>query len=158
MYRKYTSPLGYQTGTDGIDTYGVNHNGFSLRDELEYQNARQSRENRLMQNFNSQGIAENYPQYTTNFWGNNADNNYGFGNSDISQNIENMNDNFLPTPQVTSVHPQQMQNSVQSQNTLSEAYDIYKDKGLLGLGMQYAEPSVKKAMNDLNAFLSLITL
>ena len=60
MYRRYISPLGYQTGTDGIDTYGVNHNGFSLRDELKYQNARQSRENRLIQNFNSQGMAENY--------------------------------------------------------------------------------------------------
>lgn len=28
----------------GIDTYGVNHNNFSLRDELEYQFARQNRE------------------------------------------------------------------------------------------------------------------
>lgn len=32
MYQKYTSPFGYQTGTGGIDTYGVNHNRFSLRD------------------------------------------------------------------------------------------------------------------------------
>ena len=45
MYQKYTSPFGYQTGTGGIDTYGVNHNGFSLRDEIEYQFARQKREN-----------------------------------------------------------------------------------------------------------------
>ena len=102
MYRKYTSPLGYQTGTDGIDTYGVNHNGFSLRDELEYQNARQSREKRLMQNFNSQGMDENYPQYTTNFWGNNADNNYGFGMTNISQNIENMNNTVNQNPNYIS--------------------------------------------------------
>ena len=54
----------------GIDTYGVNHNNFSLRDELEYQFARQKRENQLMQNYNAQGITENYPQYSTNFWGN----------------------------------------------------------------------------------------
>ena len=60
MYRKYNSSLGYQTGVNGVDTYGVNHNSFSLRDELEYQNARQNRENQLMQNFNSQGMAENY--------------------------------------------------------------------------------------------------
>ena len=43
MYPKYTSPFGYQTGTGGIDTYGVNHGGFSLQDELAYQTARQKR-------------------------------------------------------------------------------------------------------------------
>ncbi|MBP5399536.1 MAG: hypothetical protein J6Y53_03875 [Alphaproteobacteria bacterium] len=32
----------------------------------------------------------NYPQYTTNFWGTNADNNYGFGTSNIGSNIKNM--------------------------------------------------------------------
>jgi hypothetical protein len=31
----------------GIDIYGVNHNNFSLRDELEYQFACQKRENQL---------------------------------------------------------------------------------------------------------------
>ena len=31
-----------------------------------------------------------YPQYTTNFWGTNADNNYGFGSSNIGSNVENM--------------------------------------------------------------------
>ena len=80
MYRKYTSPLGYQTGTDGIDTYGVNHNGFSLRDELEYQNARQSRENRLMQNFNSQGMAENHSIAGSLFQNGNSSNNYDVNN------------------------------------------------------------------------------
>lgn len=62
MYQKYTSPFGYQTGTGGIDTYGVNHNGFSLRDEIEYQFARQKRENELQAQYNAQGITENYPQ------------------------------------------------------------------------------------------------
>ncbi len=89
MYPKYTSPFGYQTGVGGIDTYGVNHNNFSLRDEIEYQFARQKRENQLMQQYNNQGITENYPQYTTNFWGNSA-NNYGFGMTNIAGNIENM--------------------------------------------------------------------
>lgn len=74
MYQKYTSPFGYQTGTGGIDTYGVNHNKFSLRDELDYQFARQKRENELQAQYNAQGITENYPQYTTNFWGNAANN------------------------------------------------------------------------------------
>ena len=64
MYQKYTSPFGYQTGTGGIDTYGVNHNKFSLRDENDYQFARQKRENELQAQYNAQGITENYPQYT----------------------------------------------------------------------------------------------
>ena len=90
MYSNYISPLGYQTNGGGIDSYGVNHSGFSLRDELQYQTARQQRENQLIQNYNNQGITENYPQYSTNFWGNNADNNYGFGNSNIEANISNI--------------------------------------------------------------------
>ena len=59
MYQKYTSPFGYQTGTGGIDTYGVNHNKFSLRDEIDYQFARQKRENELQAQYNAQGITEN---------------------------------------------------------------------------------------------------
>ena len=90
MYPKYTSPFGYQTGSNRIDSYGVNHSGFSLRDELEYQTTRQKRENQLMQQYNNQGITSNYPQYTTNFWGNNAANNYGFGSSNIENNITNV--------------------------------------------------------------------
>ena len=55
--------MGIKQGWGGIDTYGVNHNNFSLRDELEYQFARQKRENQLMQQYNNQGITENYPQF-----------------------------------------------------------------------------------------------
>ena len=145
MYPRYKSKFGYQIDDDQIDSYGVDHSGFSTRDEVAYQLARNEKENSLMQQHNNQSLAKNHPQYGTDFWGNSA-NNYGFGNSNITNNIENMNDNFLPTPQVTSIYKQQTQNSIQPQNTLSEAYDIYKDKGLLGLGMQYVEPSVKKAM------------
>ena len=43
--------------------------------------------------YNQQGITDNYPQYTTNFWGD-AGNNYGFGSSNISQNIQKMTDAF----------------------------------------------------------------
>lgn len=86
LYGNYKSPLGYQTGENQIDTYGVDHSGFSTRDELEYQFARQNKENQLIQNYNNQGITKNYPQYSTNFWGN-PDNNYGFGSSNIHDNI-----------------------------------------------------------------------
>ncbi|MBQ8482519.1 MAG: hypothetical protein IJ532_08315 [Alphaproteobacteria bacterium] len=85
---KYKSPLGYEIGDDGVDSYGVNHRGFSTRDELEYQAALQQREQQLMQNYNSQGITQDYPQYGTNFWGDNTDNNYGFGSSNISGNVK----------------------------------------------------------------------
>ncbi len=41
-----------------------------------------------MTQMNNQGIT-NYPQYGTNFWGSSSDNNYGFGTSNIENNIEN---------------------------------------------------------------------
>lgn len=82
---------GYKPGNGGIDSYGVDHSGFSIRDELEYQTARLDRENQLAESFAKHGIAEeNYPQYGTNFWGSLPENNYGFGTSNISQNIQNV--------------------------------------------------------------------
>lgn len=93
IYPKYISPLGYQIGDDLIDTYGVNHNKFNLRDEIEYQNARINRENKMMENYQARGINKNYPQYSTNFWNSTPDNNYGFGDCDILNNIENMENN-----------------------------------------------------------------
>ena len=82
---------GYQSGNGGVDSYGVDHSGFSTRDDLEYQSARLARENQLAENFSKQGIAEeNYPQFGTNFWGGSLENNYGFGTSNISQNIQNV--------------------------------------------------------------------
>ena len=93
LYGNFKSPLGYQTGEGQIDTYGVDHSGFSTRDELEYQFARQDKENQLIQNYNNQGITKNYPQYGTNFWGGSSNDNYGFGFSNIHDNIENRNNN-----------------------------------------------------------------
>lgn len=93
IYAKYVSPLGYQIGDDLIDSYGVNHNKFKLRDEIEYQHARIERENKMMENYKARGIDKDYPQYTTNFWNTQPENNYGFGDFDIKKNIENMNHN-----------------------------------------------------------------
>ena len=89
FFGKYKSPFGYYNNANQIDSYGVNHSGFTTRDELEYQFARQQRENELMNQCKAQGITENFPQYGANFWGNSA-NNYGFGLSDIAGNIGNM--------------------------------------------------------------------
>ncbi|MBR4106234.1 MAG: hypothetical protein IKK52_02915 [Alphaproteobacteria bacterium] len=110
IYPQNTSPLGYQTGQNGIDSYGVNHNGFTNQDEIAYQMARSSREQDLIKQYNAQGITSNYPQYTTNFWGNPA-NNYGFGNSNIAANIENMQNNTTPIPMATAVPQQQISNN-----------------------------------------------
>ena len=59
MFEEYKSPFGYQVGDNGIDSYGVNYSGFSLRDEIEYQTARDQRESRLVQMYNQQGITDN---------------------------------------------------------------------------------------------------
>ena len=100
FYKQYTSPLGYESNSNRVDTYGVDHSGFTTRDELQYQTARINRENDLMKQYNNQGITSNYPQYTTNFWGSSADNNYGFGTSNIGSNIENRQQTMTPIPQM----------------------------------------------------------
>ena len=48
MYEKYKSPFGYQVGDNGIDSYGVDHRGCTIRDEIEYQTARNNRESQMM--------------------------------------------------------------------------------------------------------------
>ena len=98
MYKSYTSPLGYQMGDTRIDSYGVNHSGFNLQDTLYYNLARNKRENALIDQYKSQGITKNYPQYGTNFWGVPASNNYGFGNSNIVGIVEPMLKNPLANP------------------------------------------------------------
>ena len=122
FYKQYTSPLGYVSNGNPIDTYGVDHSGFTTRDELAYQTARINRENDLMTQMNNQGITS-YPQYTTNFWGTNADNNYGFGTSNIGSNIENMQ-TMTPVPQ--QPQPAQPQVSQQPENS---AWDTVKQWG-----------------------------
>lgn len=89
IFGQYKSPLGYFINNNQIDSYGVNHAGFSTADELQYQSARTQRENQLMEQMKNQGITE-YPQFGADFWGTNSDNNYGFGSSNISPAVENM--------------------------------------------------------------------
>ena len=110
MYPKYISPFGYQTNNGKIDSYGVDHSGFTTRDELEYQFARDKREQDLMKQYNAQGITKNFPQYGTNFWGNSA-NNYGFGMTNIGSNIANMQNTTPPIPVATAIPQQQTSNN-----------------------------------------------
>ena len=86
MFSSYKSPLGYKILDNGLDSYGVNHTAFSLQDELKYQFAREQREKQIIEELNKQGISDQYPQYSTNFWNRSANNNYGFGNSNIESN------------------------------------------------------------------------
>ena len=63
MYGSYKSPFGYENGVNGgVDSYGVDHSGFSTQDELQYQALRTNREQQLANDMVRQGIAEeNYP-------------------------------------------------------------------------------------------------
>ena len=122
MYSKYKSKFGYQIGNNQIDSYGVNHSGFTTQDELEYQYAREKRENELKAQYEAQGITSNFPQYGNNFWGDSA-NNYGFGMTNIAANIANMKNNFTPIPVATAMPKNQEQNNIQliqKQNPLQQ--------------------------------------
>ena len=119
IFGKYKSPLGYQVGENQIDTYGVDHSGFTTRDEVAYQTARQQRENRIMQNYHNQGINKDYPQYGTDFWGSSSENNYGFGASNITPNVENMQNTPVPGSLATNSQNNIMNNNID--------YSLYGD-------------------------------
>ena len=72
-----------------------------------------------MKQYNNHGITENYPQYTTNFWGSSADNNYGFGTSNIGNNIESIKQNSLQS--VSSNVSQQSNNYLVPQEAYIDA-------------------------------------
>ena len=135
MYKRYKSALGYELGDDGIDSYGVDHNGFSTRDELAYQFARDKREGKLLDYYQSQGINDNYPQYGTDFWGDNAADNYGFGSSEIEGKIDNHPAmNQTPFPKTRQTLGAQIRASSSSTNNNPNCYiefngqdvDLYK--------------------------------
>ena len=126
MYRNFKSQLGSENGENKIDSYGVDHSNFSLRDEVSYQMARTNRENELIKNYNNQGITQDYPQYNTNFWGNNPANNYGFGSSNISDNIENVtnslkNQNYGFDTNTNNIKSNNVYNTVGNNGTFSTA-------------------------------------
>ena len=134
FFGRYQSPFGYENGENGgVDSYGVDHSGFSTQDELQYQTARANREQQLANDLQQQGIVEeNYPQYGTNFWGN-SDNNYGFGTSNIAQNAQNhpaMNNisanlnNYL-IPEETYTNPNWGQQTAAKLDDYMQNYNSY---------------------------------
>ena len=134
MYKNYISPLGYQMGNNRIDSYGVNHSGFNTHDDLYYNLARQKRENALIGQYNSQGMTKNYPQLGTNFWGVPANNNYGFGNSNIVGTVEPMLKNPLANPplnqgvQYAQNNLPSMANDMNQNNDISTPFSGYTSK------------------------------
>ena len=153
LYGNYKSRLGYQTGENQIDSYGVDHSGFSTRDELEYQFARQEREKQITENLNRQGIEpENYPQLGNSFWGNNPENNYGFGSSNIANNIKNMQNQTL----INSGENQSIWNQNQFQTPMFQSYNL---KGLTDKLQQSQNNALdKQPISDLNQLPDLNTL
>ena len=125
MYGSYKSPFGYESGVNGwVDSYGVDHSGFSTQDELQYQTARAEREKQLAENLQRQGVTESsFPQYGTNFWGNSA-NNYGFGVRNIAQNAQNH-----PAKSMTPALGLLQQQSMTTENNSSNFGDKLKTWG-----------------------------
>ena len=156
-------------GDNRIDSYGVNHSGFNTHDDIYYNLARQKRENALIGQYNNQGITKNYPQYGTNFWGVPANNNYGFGNSNIVGTVEPMLKNPLANPPLNNQSVQYAQNTLP--NVASDVKQISKpiDYSLYGNGFskefidnmlsdkdyqralqEYAIPNEKGYVNNMN--------
>ena len=108
---------------------------------------------------NNQGITENYPQYTTNFWGSSADNNYGFGTSNIGSNIENRQQTMTPIPQMITqpstpqVQPRYWENATEGKQVYDDVVRIegdYKpqDQNFLDYGIS----AIQGGMHLLNKF------
>ena len=156
MYPRYQSRSGYFNQDDQTDGYGVDHSGFSLRDELLYQTARTEREQELFENFNRQGVDENYPRLGTGFWENFADN-YGFGRSNIENNIKKRQ--FTPVPDTSIQNAAQkraMMMPTQSRNDFISSFETKTSDRVKRL---YPETSpaaliVRLAQNNVNNMIS----
>ena len=124
MYPRYQSRAGYFNQDNQTDGYGVDHSGFSLRDELLYQTARNKREQELFENYERQGLDKDCPRLGTSFWGKPADN-YGFGRSNIENNIKKRQ--FTPVPDTSiqdAAQKQAMIPPTQSRNDFTPSFDI----------------------------------
>ena len=155
MYPRYRSRSGYFNQDDQTDGYGVDHSGFSLRDELLYQTARTEREQELFENFNRQGVDENYPRLGTGFWENSADN-YGFGRSNIENNIKKRQ--FTPVPDTSIQNAAQkraMMMPTQSGNDFAPSFEtsdrvkrLYPETSPAALIVRLAQNNVNNMISD----------
>ena len=89
------------------------------------------------------GMKDNYPLYTTNFWGNSSENNYGFGNSNIQEAISNHSGiNQTPLP---------MQNFNQTQMQTTVPNSVGNNSSIEGLNQNnvWAQQRMRKVENGL---------
>ena len=122
-----------------------------LRDELQYQTARINRENELMKQYNNHGITSNYPQYTTNFWGSSADNNYGFGTSNIGSNIENMQ-----TTSQSQIQPKIWESASDGKKVYDDVVKIEGDYNPKNQGLiDYTASAINGTINLVNNYFPL---
>ena len=130
FFGKYQSLFGYQNGDNGVDSYGVDHSGFSTQDELQYQTLRTNRENELANDMARQGIPQNdYPQYGANFWGSNLSNATNYDISKLSPTVQNA----LNLARNMPVQNQQSQE--QKSNMFTQQQNRNIENGLLMSGM-----------------------
>lgn len=163
VLKKIKSPLGYYMLQNQIDSYGVDHSSFSIKDELEYQFLRTEKEKLLIEKENKLGQKDNYTQYSTNFWGTLADNNYGFGNTNISKNIEDLKNNLncymTFDGQNLNLYNNGLVDSLNAQSGRddfqSSIYQSVKDKGPLPEGVYYANQNQRQNLTLENIFLKL---
>ena len=164
LFYSYESPLGYQSLENGFDTYGVDHSNFTTRDELEYQNKRVKREEELIQEQKDQGITENFNKYNTNFWGTSPENNYGFGNNNISSNTNTQTQNSTnSTPNCymkfdgknLDLYNNELVDSLDAQsghdNFQNSLYQPIKNKGPIPEGTYYANQDQRQNIDLLYA-------
>ena len=153
MYPRYQSRFGYFNQDDQTDGYGVDHGGFSLRDELLYQTTRNKREQELVKNYNQRGI--DYPWLGTGFWGDSADN-YGFGRSNIENNIKKRQ--FTPVPDTSIQNAAQkraMMMPTQSGNDFAPSFEtsdrvkrLYPETSPAALIVRLAQNNVNNMISD----------
>ena len=157
MLNNYKSPLGYVADGKKIDTYGVDHSGFTTKDEIEYQMARQKRENSLIEGYNNQGITKDYPQYGTNFWGK-ADNNYGFGSSNIADNIKNkqtqdISSALYPNPIGNNAASYKLAQNINTNNgiesNVKQIYNMFQNLNPSSIG-ENASKYINSYIKDIN--------
>ena len=91
----------------------------------------------MMQMYNQQGITDNYPQYTTNFW-EDAGNNYGFGSSNISDAISHH-----PAMHTTPMPIEQTSNLPEI-NAFNDSYGGYSGVG----NTAFEEQPISKASSS----------
>ncbi len=171
FFKKYTTPFGYVADGNPVDAYGVNHSGFSTRDELEYQFARLNREKQLADILKQHGIPQqDYPQLGTGFWQNHPQNNDNVKGFEIAANVENMknitdnNHNCYMTFDGQNLNLFVNKQKVNNLDAMSGQPDYQAkkfqnilDKGPIPEGIYYADQDQRQSIGFVDAVIGAAT-